>query len=712
MWVFKVIARSHRSHGEIGTGEEVSTNPLLGGSTEYPVKLQLREGAMPNQLLDDVNYAVWYQDTLSSNRNTDPGCGTNSAFTSTRWPEMEQAVPRGRPAQRYPQHNVYVCRPQLVGREWHIPERRCDQHQCNGYQKTGSTRHLQQPNSEEHRRHSQFNAGGALIDGPEETRKGKQPMRDAALQSQSREPRQDLDGGDQHWQQCPEAQQPDERAQLLLYTDIHAYEYSHRERNASASATCRVRHLNPLVGERQRAYSAIGRVSRLSQFEAEPQSPIILNKAALPSGCVRGCECQDAQQWSNSSEGLAQGGIKGFLSNERSAIPVATPTGLLLLQHARKSTSHAEKFSRRAENEPDAPSLSNGNGSLCVAGFPLAVDQGEELIDWPNEELFDGEATLSQMAAEKDTGEESRSKMDVEQQQKVPWRPPHIPKSKFKPFNKCIRCGVHGHFERDCREFWRISGSATRVDPELRGSEDGLSEETGSKSSSDTGPNCTECGLSHGLWDCEYAFIRQQGPNAPREWRPGDMVRRQAQEQVAEGFSAEDPDGLFVNHPCEVCFPKGTSRFLSVRGFRTLGHLFLRLEKRRILMSPEDTQYDEHLRLILERMKLSHLVWLLNAGYFGRAAEEIRTHMTEELQSVGRLLEWDCPNEHAEGMDWLGYQERLGMKEELLLEVQRWELLRWAGMQGGGGLGGDSKGGCSAGAIGEKGGFWEEQGGA
>ncbi|RPB21230.1 hypothetical protein L211DRAFT_870084 [Terfezia boudieri ATCC MYA-4762] len=669
--------RKPQSHGEIATDEEVSRNPLLrlrGISTVYPVKLRLRGGA---QQLEGVNNAAWYQDTLKTNKNTGPGCVTNSALISTRLPDIEHEVPRGRPAQRYPQHDIYVGGTQQVGREWHIPQGCFDHHQRNRYQQSGSTRYLQQSNSEEHRRHSLLNAGGALMDGPEETPKGKEPMQDAVLQRQSREPRQDLDRGDQQWQLCPEAQQPGEGAQLLLYTDIHAYEYSHRERNSSASATCRVRHLNPLVGERQRPHSAIGRVTTLSQFEEEPESPIILNKAALPSGWVRACEFQDAQQGSNGSEGLEEG---GFLFNERSAITVATTSGLLPLHHVRKSISHAEMFSRRTEIEPDAPGLSNGNGSLYVAGLTLGVEQGEQLIGWANADLISMDATLSQMASAKDTGEESRRNMDVEQQPKVPWRPPHVPKSKFKPYNKCTRCGVHGHFERDCREFWRISGSATRVDPELRGSEDGLSE-AGSKSSSDTGPNCTECGLSHGLWDCEYAFIRQKGPNAPREWRPGDMVRRQAQELVAEGFSSEDPDGLFVNHPCEVCFPRDKSRFLSVRGFRTLGHLFLHLEKRRILMSPRDTQYDEHLRLILERMDLSHLAWLLNAGYFSRAAEEIRTHMTEELQSVGRMLEWDCPNEHAEGMDWLGYQERLGMKEELLLEAQRWELLRWVSLR-------------------------------
>jgi len=340
-------------------------------------------------------------------------------------------------------------------------------------------------------------------------------------------------------------------------------------------------------------------------------------------------------------------------SKKTDIIPLATVTRPLPVQDARESNRPG------LNNVLGSYGLSHGNGSIHPSELALRFEQEAAVMDWTNGVGVEA----SKMRAANDTAEENR----------VPWRPPHIPKSKFKPYNKCTRCEVHGHFERDCMEFWRISGSATRVDPALRGTEDEQAYETGSESSANTDLTCGECGESHGLWDCEYAFIRRNGPNAPREWKPEDMVRGQR----LDLFPAEESDRLFVHHPCEVCFPRGRSRFLSVRGFRTLGHLFLQLEKWRILEGLRDPQQDERLRLLLARMGLSHLGWLLHAGHFSRATEEIRTHITEELQSVGRLLEWQCPHKYTEQMDWIGYEERLWRKEELLLEAQKWELVRW-----------------------------------
>lgn len=259
-----------------------------------------------------------------------------------------------------------------------------------------------------------------------------------------------------------------------------------------------------------------------------------------------------------------------------------------------------------------------------------------------------------------DDDQPANSQDGSKQPQKIPWKPPHIPKAKFKPFDKCTRCGVYGHFERDCTEFWRISGSKTRVDPLSRELEEALSYETESESNSDYGVVCEKCGVSHGLWDCEYAYIRHQGPNAPRDRR-----------------NQQDLDELFIHHSCEDCFPRNTSRFLSVRGFRALGHLFFYLEKWRILPISGENLENVHLPTLLAQMGLSHLALLLKSQYLNHAAEAIRDHMSKELQAVARLLKWECPHEHGEGIKWMGYEERLAMKEELLLEVQKWELVRW-----------------------------------
>ncbi|KAF8427072.1 hypothetical protein EV426DRAFT_707362 [Tirmania nivea] len=487
-----------------------------------------------------------------------------------------------------------------------------------------------------------------------------------------------------------------------VHTDIHGYVYGQRNRNASASATCRARYVSPPVADGKRPQSGIENVNKLSGCEGQLKflrpskdrvdehsnqaRPGSLRAVKTASPPVRG-QTSGQEHGSNGRETscLMQTGDNIDLSPElyktdMIALPMST-TPLPV----RIPTAHREKLPRPIGNDMYAHTLSHGRESIDRTALALGSEQ-EAATDLANEverELYtigraDEEVWNEYLDLESSLGEEHR----VDPQQKVPWRPPHIPKSKFKPYSKCIRCGVHGHFKRNCEEFWRLSGSATRVNPFQRGSEDPLSDETGSKSSSNACLICEECGVSPRFWDCEYTFGQPDYTFGKKDLKtlggrkPEAIMQRWGQGVVVDASPAEDAHRLFMHHPCEVCFPTDTSPFLTLRGFRKLGHLFLHFEKCRILSKPRDLREDERLRVLLTKLKLSHLICLLDASHFTRAAEELRNYLTRELQLMADLLEWECPHEHEE-VKWEGYEERLAMREELLLEAHKWELVRW-----------------------------------
>jgi len=239
-------------------GVTVNHRVRLGSrSTGSPVILRLRGGAMPNRSLGDMTQAIWPQYLWKSNTNIDSGRGTNSGFEARSWRGMEQMIPRGLPAYQYPQHNGNLGGAQLGKMEWHIPQRRSHQHRGNGYHKdmgVSPTRLLQSPNSGQHRIGKQLDFVATLTDGfPQESRnsvRGKQRMQGAQPQRQYSEPR---------------------RTQPQLHTDLDGYVYGHRGRNASASATPRVIHPSPPMGDGKRRLSDIGHIHTSSEFEGQLQ---------------------------------------------------------------------------------------------------------------------------------------------------------------------------------------------------------------------------------------------------------------------------------------------------------------------------------------------------------------------------------------------------------------------------------------------------------
>jgi len=778
---------------------------LRGGLVAPPPVLRLRGGGSP--WLEGVDRAVRFASAGENTRNMRPGGGTNSEFATSRRDSTGDTIRRERRAHRYPQHRGYGGRSQPPGREQRTRQRRYHHAQGNQNHRGTDVRPAQnlQP------RGTQLGAGATLTGGvPRETTKGEQPRQggpEAQVPSATghgRTPVLDT-------QTAPPITTPPARASLLftpvpasqgtshsaypgqhpvtrgattgrqklptpipaeqytfyprqavaankksptqdgaerqLFEDVQGYMRGHRGRNASASATCRVRQLTSPGSDKKRSQSWIRHGNRQVQFgsqlnvsntiftdgythgdmggEGEPGSRMGPGRAAPTAGCVEGqyhgsplrsVQYFHAQESSysygtrnaassallpslqllnpNSPAGLGPGRLDDTADSETSAYGRKVDLGRTLGERITNWASRVQpNLYAVGCSDPQETWKQDADLQKALHKEPVDIqDRGEtrrEVIN--HEEQVDRRKVIPGQAADTKpvmVPKTHQSLPGSEPLQRVPWRPPHIPRSKFKPYDKCTRCGVYGHFERDCSHFWNISGSTTRVDP-LKRLEESLSYDTESKSSFDDMPLCEKCGVSHGLWDCEYAFIRSKGPNAPKEWKPQDMIRKQGADAVTEGTPADDnPHGLFLYHPCEVCFPRDTCRFLSVRGFRTLGYLFCYLEKRGVLARPRELQDDEGVRALLEKMGLSHLAWLLNTGYFNRAAEEIRNHITEELKSVGRLLEWGCPHGGDKGEKGMGYEARQGMKEVLLLEAQKWELVRWvsARANAGGGL--------------------------
>lgn len=73
-------------------------------------------------------------------------------------------------------------------------------------------------------------------------------------------------------------------------------------------------------------------------------------------------------------------------------------------------------------------------------------------------------------------------------------------------------------------------------------------------------------------------------------------------------------------------------------------------------------------------------IMLSDQASVNEASQYVRKMLTNNLKGVERLLASQCP--HPIDEQGMSYQEKLRLKEELLLAARGWELVRWVSVQG------------------------------